>query len=325
VEFAANQLPTANDANWFSSQKEIFCEILAGFPQDPTNPQPSEMLSLIYGRIDNIDYNPRDALIAVTGRDLTGAFIDNKLFEEYQNKTASQIAIMLATNRGLDTANVTATSTLVGTYYTRDQVKMTADRSEWDLLCWLAREEGFVCFVEAQSLYFEPDPRGTSDPYIIQWTPRNGSPLANVVGITFQRTLTVAKGITVTVRSPSLTKKTAVTVSYPTAPKSITAGKSSPFGTTQPYYYTLPAGKTPQECEAYAQQKYADIISHEMKLTMSLPADNTMSISLPIQVQGTGTYFDQLYYPRLITREMGIDSGYLMTVEAQNNAPDNSL
>ena len=139
--------------------------------------------------------------------------------------------------------------------------------------------------------------RNTADPYLIRWqvpTSTFGSPVANVKGITFARSLTVAKGVSVTARSPSLTKKTAVTQSYPTGPKAIAAGKSSPFGATQQYFFTLPAGKTPTEVQAYAQKRYEDIISHEMKMSMHLPADNLLTISTPIQVQGTGTAFDQI-------------------------------
>lgn len=324
IVFAVKGLPAANNANWFAIQKEIFAEILAGFPKNPANPQPSELTSLIYGRIDSIDFNPRDGLITLAGRDLTAALIDTKIADEFQNQTASQIATKFATEHGL-TPVVTATTALVGTYYTRDQVTLTADRSEWDLLCLLARDEGFVCFVSQQSLFFEPDPRNAADPFVVTWVPpssTNGSPQANVKGITFQRSLTVAKGITVTVSSPSLTRKTPVKQSYPSGAKTIGAGKSSPFGAAQQYFFTLPAGKTPVQVAAFAKQKYDDIISHEMKMTMHLPATDLIDISTPISVQGTGTDFDQLYFPRLITRDMDVDIGYGMMVEANSNSGD---
>ena len=322
IRYASSVVPM----NWFSMQKEIFAEIFAGFPANPANPQPSELESLIYGRIDTIEFEPHPGILTLTGRDLTAAFIDARVSTQYQNKTSSQVATALAQEHGL-TPVVTPTSTLIGTYYTRDQVQLASNRSEWDLLSLLAREEGFVCFVSGQSLYFEPDPRSTQNPYLIQWQApddTHGSPIANVKSIEFSRSMTVAKGISVTVRSPSLTRKTAVVQSYPTGPKAIAAGKSSPFGATQSFYFTLPAGKTPTEVALYAQQVYEDIISHEMKMTAHLPADNLLQISTPIQVTGTGTAFDQIYFPRLITREMNMDDGYNMTVEAQNTNQDES-
>lgn len=314
------------DANWFSEQTEIFAQIYAGFPQDPANPQTSELTNLIYGRIDDIAYNPKTEEISLTGRDLTAVFIDNRISDQYKNKTSSQIATLLAKSHGLDTSNITATKTLAGTYYTRDQVMLASDRSEWDLLALLAREEGFVIFVNGNSLFFEPDPRPTDadDPYTITWTPKtstNGSPVSTVVDINFSRSLTVAKGISVTARSPNTSTGRAVVQSYPSSPKSIGAGKSSPFGTVQQYTILLPAGLSPTKVAAAAQKAYENIISHEMKMTASMPADDVLDVSTPIMVRGTGTAFDQLYFPRLITRVMDADNeGYRMTVEAQNTS-----
>ena len=141
----------------------------------------------------------------------------------------------------------------------------------------------------------------------------------------FSRSLTVAKGISVTARSPNLVTGKAVVQSYPSSPKEIGAGKSSPFGATQQHFFTMAAGKTPTEVAAFAQKTYEDIgISHEMKMTAYLPADGVLNVSTPLQVQGTGTAWDQLYFPRLITREMSTDEGYRMTVEAQNTSASES-
>src|SRR6185312_15026296 len=75
VSFAVSDLPPANDANWFSTQKELFVEIFAGFPSNPDKPDPSELKSLIYGRVDEMDFDPLQATINLTGRDLTAVFI----------------------------------------------------------------------------------------------------------------------------------------------------------------------------------------------------------------------------------------------------------
>jgi hypothetical protein len=330
IVYSTSALPASFTANDFSNQTEIFAQIFGGFPQDPANPQVSELTNLIFGRVDDIGYNPVTREITLTGRDLTAAFIDSRIGSQFKNKTSSQIATQLAQSHGLDTSNITPTKTLAGTYYTRDQVQLASNRSEWDLLSFLAREEGFVVFVSGNSLFFQPDPRptGAANPYVIDWKQpnnQNGSPVSNVTDLNFGRSLTVAKGISVTARSPNLVTGRAVVQSYPSTPKEIGAGKSSPFGATQQYFFTMAAGKTPTEVAAFAQKTYENIISHEMKMTASMPADDILSISTPVQVQGTGTAFDQLYFPRLVTREMGAqDEGYRMTVEAQNTSPSES-
>lgn len=322
VSFAVSALPTAMNANWFSTQTETFFEVFAGFPADPNNPIPQELLSLVYGRADHIEYNPVSTLITVSGRDLTAPFIDNKITQDYANQKSSQIATTLATTRGL-TPKVTATTEIIGTYYKHDEVRLQAGRSEWDLLAWLAREEGFVCYVSGKTLFFGPDPRSTDNPYVIQWSSTaQGNPLSNVIDLNFSRDQTVAKGVSVVVRSPSLTKKTAVVKSYPTSSRAINPGESSPFGKVQTYYFTITANQTPVQCEQYAEQKYNEIVSHAMKMSAHLPGDNLLLISTPIKVTGTGTGFDQIYYPRNIMRSMNFDEGYRMNVEAQNSSPD---
>lgn len=324
VSFAVSKLVAANNAQWFSEQTEIFAEILAGFPTNPDNPDAGELTSLIYGRVDDIAYEPTGTILTLTGRDLTAPFIDKKLTAEYQNQTASSIVTALAQSHGI-TANATATTTKIGTYYRNEQVRMQANRSEWDFIAWLAREEGFVAYVSGQTLYFGPDPRDTSNPYLIQWTPPTdelGSPASNTTRLQFSRSLTVAKGINVTVRSASLTTKIPVVQSYPGAGKTIQAGKASPFGSTQSYFFNAPAGLTPVQAQSLAERRYNEIISHAMKISGDLPGDVILAINTPIQVQGTATAFDQVYFPRLVSRHMASDEGFTMNFEAQNTTPE---
>ena len=324
VSFAASALPAAANANWFSTQREVFVELLAGFPTNVDDPNAAELVSQIYGRVDDIEFDPVSTLITLTGRDLTAAFIDAKITGQWQNQRSSDIATGLALAHGLAPI-VTQTKTNVGTYYKHDQVRMQADRSEWDMLAWLAREEGFVCYVAGKELHFEPDSRETADPYVIHWeqpTQTASIPTANVQELSFSRSLTVAKGVIVTVRSTSLTKKSAVVQSYPRNPKGIKPGMSSPFGAAQNYQFTMAAGKTANDVQQYAQQRYNEIIAHEMKLRARLPGDNLLTTKNVIRVEGTGTAFDQTYFPNVITRTMSIGDGYTMTIDAKNHNPD---
>jgi hypothetical protein len=327
VSFVIGDLPDSNNLNWFSTQKEIFVEILAGFPSNHDQPDPSELQSLIYGRVDNMDPDLAEGIIDLTGRDLTAVFIDSKITSQYVNKTSSQIVTTLAGRHAGMTASAQATKTRAGTYYDKDQVQLQASRSEWDLITYLARKEGFVAYVSGMTLFFQPNPVDESNAYDITWEPPsddNASPSSNTQSLKFSRDLTVGKGIAVTARSANFLTGKAVVQSYPSQAKAIQAGKASPFGKVQNFYFNMSAGHTPVEVEAFAKAQYDIIISHEMKLTARLPGDNRLSILTPIKVTGTGTAWDQTYFPRSITREMSIDAGYEMTVEAQNVNPDSS-
>lgn len=331
VSFALSRLPAAYNLSWFAAQTELFVEILAGFPQNPARPTASELTSLIYGRVDDLEADLAAGILTLPGRDLTAVFIDTKLTTQYSNRTASQIVQTIAAKHGI-TANVTTTRAIVGspalanvgTYSLRSTVHMTTNNNEWDLISWLARESGFVAYMQGSTLYFGPDPTLTGTPYLISWTPApatGGVPSSNTSSLTLSRSLTVAKGIAVTAQSASFLGPT-ITRSYPRGVRSIKPGKASPFGPTQEYLFTMPAGKNAQQVEAFAEAKYREIIRHAMKVHGELPGDVVLSKTTPVRVQGTGTAWDQLYYVRSISRQMSGEDGFSMEFEAQNSTPD---
>ncbi|WP_234775168.1 hypothetical protein [Paraburkholderia tropica] len=76
----------------------------------------------------------------------------------------------------------------------------------------------------------------------------------------------------------------------------------------------------------YAQNWYKQLVAHEMKLEgLALPGDNALDVTSMIQLSGTGTAFDQLYYPDSINRAMSFDGSYEMTIAAKNHAPDSTV
>ena len=336
VDFAVSALPSSNDANWFSTQTETFVEIFAGFPQNPADPQIPELTSLIYGRVDDVTYDPVATTLRLTGRDLTAVFIDKRVAGTltsdgvYTQKRSSDIASALASAHGIAT-DITATTQIVGTFDGAQNTILRANRSEWDLLCWLAREEGFVCYIAGQTLYFGPDPISSSSAYAILWEApgtqqtASGAPSANVVSIQCSRSMTIAKGISVTAYSAQQGTGKAITQSYPVTPKSIAPGSSSPFGPVLNYYYKMQPNQTAQQVSAYAERRYNEHAAHEMKIRATLPGDTILNTKTLVSLSGTNTAFDQVYYPRVVTREMSMDAGFTMSLEAQNSAQETSV
>jgi phage protein D len=323
--FALSSMPPDKGAAWWASQKEIFVEVLSGFPVDPEWFDASELDSLIYGKVDDVTYDPVGRLIELRGRDLTSELIDAKTTEKFQNLTASQIAEQLAARHGL-TPKVTATKTKVGTYYEIDHARLTDERSEWDLLTYLAHEEGFVVYLKGKALHFEPLPTESQNPYVLRWEPPvddRGFPIFNGKSISFSRNLTVAKGVVVTVRSWNAKNNKSFTVTYPTHKARGTApGKASP--PAQNYAFTKP-GKTPEQALQWAQAKHREITQHEMRLAASMPADNVLKVTDIIRVEGTDSPFDQTYYPESINRAMSLSDGYTMMIAAKNVSPENQV
>ena len=204
VTLALSGLVAPQDKAWFAEQDTISVEVLAGFPVDPDNFGSADLTSWIIGNVDQVDFDPGQGVMHLSGRDLTSLLIDAKTTEKWQTQTASQIATTLATRHGL-TPVVTATTTPVGRYYQIDHVSMTSADTEWEFLTWLATQEGFVVYVRGTELHFEPRPDPNDAPtYEIRWeepSEQIGYFQSNAKRLSFSRTLTVGKGVVVQVRS----------------------------------------------------------------------------------------------------------------------------
>lgn len=328
VTFAINGLPKQYGPDWWASQKAIIVELLGGFPADAQNYSASELKCWMYGQVDDLTFDPTRGVIEVSGRDLTAQLIDTKTTQKWQNLTASQIASQIAKAHGL-TPVVTATTTKAGRYYEIDHARLTEQKSEWDLLTWLAHEEHFSVFVRGKNLYFQPKTDPSSDPYLLHWQAADDQdhvPKFNGKAITFARNLTLAKDVIVEVRSwnaknkKGFTKRATATHNKNT----VLAGAAQPIGEAQVYSYTFP-GLTPEQALQKAHALLKEITAHEVKLTATLPADDILDGTTTIQVIGTGTNFDQLYYPDSIVRIMNMSAGYTMTVNAKNHSPETTV
>jgi hypothetical protein len=57
-------------------------------------------------------------------------------------------------------------------------------------------------------------------------------------------------------------------------------------------------------------------------LTAYLPGDSLLDCSKLLELRGTGTGWDQIYYPDSVKRSISIDEGYRMEVTAKNIGSD---
>lgn len=320
VTFALSDLPAAyNDAFW-AGQMEVFIELFAGFPVDADHYSADDLKSWIYGRVDDVEYDPVARLIHVSGRDLTAILIDARTTESFQNLTSSQVATLLAERHGF-TPVVTATKDIIGKFYELDTVKVNTQRSEWDILTQLASAEGYTVYVKGKELHFEPiTPPGTNT-YELKWEPPtddNGAYGFNGKHITFKRALNIARGIVVEVTYTVPGKKGTFKVRYPNKSTGIKVGHGKSHA--QLYPITV-LNLSPKAALDRAQKEHAAITKHEVKMHASMPADDFLLPTSIITMTGTGTAFDQTYYPESVVREMDIDAGYSMSVHGKNHSP----
>ena len=322
LNLIASILPEGMGIEWFSNQSFISVEIYANEdPEDPENYLPDDADGLIYGSVDDVSYNPVRGTIELHGRDLTSLFIDTKSSEHYVNKTSSEIATLLAQKHGLGTSLITSTSTKAGFYYQIDHDSVKTDQSDWDLLIFLAEQEGFLVYVKGKDLFFGKQ-KEDKDVYLINWDASDETrayAISNAVELSFSRALHISKGVSVEVHSWNSKQKNGFSAYFPRASRGIKPGQSE--SRTQTYRYTFP-NLTQEKANQKAQSIYAQIVAHEMSLTAYLPADGLLNCEMILRVQGTNSAFDQNYYPESVMRSMSIGEGYRMNIRAKNVSPE---
>ncbi len=327
------QMPLYNAADkinieYWLGQDAILVEVFVGFPSDPINYGIADLQSLVLGGVNDLNVKIFDGgggFVVFNGFDLSKKFQDNKIVEKFQNQTSSQIAITLANRRGL-TPVVTATTTHAGTYYTQNSVQLGTQVTEWDLLTFLAQQEGFQVFVRGTSLYFQPRPVQAPNPYLISiQTPENGrNPTGNISRLNVSRNLNYARDVIVNVSSMNANSGRITATARGKPNKRLVASRAESIGQAQTFDYFIP-GLSQQQALTRAQNILNDISQHERLIEVGLPGDNILRKDSIIKLQGVCPAADQIYYPDTIRREIGGNGSYIMDVRAKNHSPQSTV
>ncbi len=302
----------ANAAFW-ASQTDILLDVQFSLDGGAT------FTSLIQGLVDTVSIDVLTGSLRVEGRDLTASMIANRTQETFANRTSSEIATILAQRHNL-TAIVTPTTTPVGRYYQNEHDRVALNQfsrsmTEWDLLIFLAGQEGFDVFVSGTALYFQPSATPPATPYTV--TP------ANVQDLRLQRSLTLARDIVVTVKSWNSRQQNAFTQTVRASGNRNAGGSGSGTGKVGPpqHYVFVRPNLTMNDALKLAQQKAAELTQHERVWEATMPGDLTLGPRSMIQLAGTSTDFDQIYFIDVIDRHLSMDHGFVQRVRAKNTSP----
>lgn len=312
---------------WWSAQQIIPADIQLGLLPPGAAPDVSpSWTSLLTGVADKMTIEPGRNIISIEGRDLTANFIDNLNSGEFVNQSSSEIIQSLAAEYGMK-SQVTDTNGTVGRYWSdgRTVSKHHKDgkvTTEWDLIVSLAKKEGYDAFVQGDTLYFQPQTPATATPYA--WLYRidaQGRHLGNISGLKMDRTLTISKGMHVTVKSWSSKQARSFTKTSSTA-----ASITGPSGNTVAQEYLIQhPNLTEDEAQSYADKTAAELASHELLISATLPGDLLLTSRTLVNLQGTGTVFDQLYYATSITREITVGAGFVMHASCKAKAAEDAI
>lgn len=328
VVLAASAKPLGMDWTQWAAYTSVQTEVRAGFPANPAQWTADELTPLVFGDVDSIDVDPVADTITLSGRDLTRRFIDQKTPQKWQNQTPSQIAAQLAAANGLK-AQVTATpgNKRAGLFYSVDHVHITTSQTQWDLLTYLAQQLGWVCYVQIDTLVFGPRAPGGQGDYIVKAPDFSKPTPTDLMHLSFARNLTIARDVIVQVRSwnakhaKGFTATAKATRNVKTTLAGSRPGTSqAEGGNAQTFVYTIP-GLTLADAQQRATSLLADISRQELRANIVQPGDIAPSKGQPIRIQGTGSVFDQVFYPFEITRTMDLESGFHMSILAKNHSP----
>ena len=141
------------------------------------------------------------------------------------------------------------------------------------------------------TLYFQPSPVANSVPYRITWSE---PPVSNAASLRLSRSQTLAKDIIVVVESFNQASQATIkaTSHRQQAFKASVSTAARPRPTT-----SSDRNLSQAQAQQLADSQAEEITRHERLLTASLPGDNMLGTRTMVQLIGTGTAWDQLYYP----------------------------
>jgi phage protein D len=300
-------------AAYWASQTDILLDVQFSLDGGAT------YTSLIQGLVDTVTIDVLTQSLRIEGRDLTATMIDNRSQETFANHTSSEIATILAQRHKL-TPVVTRTTTPVGRYYQNEHDRVALNQfsrsmTEWDLLIFLAGQEGFDVFVSGTSLYFQPAAGSSAVPFTV--TP------ADVQDLRLERSLTLARDIVVTVKSWNSRQQNAFTQTVRASGKRNVGGSGTGGGTAGPpqHYVFVRPNLTMNDALKLAQQKAAELAQHERVWEATMPGDLILNPRTSIQLVGTASDFDQTYFIDVIDRHISMEHGFVQRIRAKNTSP----
>lgn len=269
--------------------------------------------SLVSGRGDALCYDHLTRSIRIEGRDLAATLQDNAANDVFSNLTSSEIATTLALRRGLIPV-VAPTIALAGRYYHNDASQLVCNQfngasTEWDVLAFLARCEGFELFVSGTSLHFQP--RLPTTPSVVL-TPDD------LIEIRLRRRLRMSGDISVTVKSWNSKQNEAI-VQTATSRRTDLSGIFSAIWSTGIMHYSLiQPNLSEDEAARIALSRVDELARHEVGAEFLMPGEVTLSPRSLIRLQGTDSVFDQIYQVDSIERTLSGTSGFVQRISSHS-------
>ena len=301
IEFAIGDAPLSPPAFWANL---LGIEADVQFSQDGVG-----FTSLIIGQVDSVVLDQVSSRVLVSGRDYTAALTEAVVEESFSNRTASEVVEILAAENGL-AYTAAPTTTIIGRYYEDAHAISGLDQfsrltTQWDLLVYLARQEGFDLFFSGRVLNFQPSGQSAQSMVVTS---------QDCTALRLKRSLVLSRDIELTIRSWNSRQQTAYVQSF--------LGVAAGGGATPPIKYrTTHPNLTPDQITSLGFRRIAELASHERCVEIEMPGELVLTPRDQLTVVGTSTQFDQIYQVQAIHRCLHPGSGFGELITAVSAMP----
>jgi phage protein D len=286
------------------------------------NADGGQAASIIQGEIDTVELDTETFTVRIAGRDLAARLIDHRSDEttltSFKNKSAGEIVTALAAQHGLTANVVGGPSGFVGRMWQPDTSALQlstlhAGSTDWETVVTLAKQYGYDVYVTGTTLNFAPPPSKDATPYGLLWAMQGGVQIGNAIGLHMSRGLQITRGVRVIVQSWSAKQKRGFQrIAGPALINSPSVSRLQAYVVTRP-------DLNEDQAQQLANSLYEEITKHECRISCrGMRGDTILTPWVPILLAGTGTVFDQTYFPVSVTRHLSATE-YTMDFEARNH------
>jgi len=247
-----------------------------------------------------VSFDPIRGVLEIEGRDLSSGLIEARVGETFANRTSSEIVEVIAGRHGL-VADATPTSTPVGRYYQNEHDRLTLGQfaramTEWDLLAFLAGQEGFDLFMEGERLRFAPP---TGDGLVVLR-------VEDCLGLELEHQVGLSRAIEVMVRSWGTRAGVAVQHTARREAGRRGVGRGTATWRHELVRPNLDAG----QAQVAAEWALADLLRHEWTAQATMPGELEMTARTRVALLGAGADWDRSYAVAELSRHLDVRRGF---------------
>lgn len=288
-------LPAGTDSNFFSTVVDCTAQVMIDIGQGS--------VKIFDGKIDCVTHDFTKGEFEFSGRDKGSKLIDKKSSKKFNNQKPHEIVKTLASDAGLET-DVDDVDDKSGRIMEIDYVGLQHRSDDWTAIQKLAEVHDREAYMTNGKVYFKkPDEKLPT--FAVHFTPPTAQSPAdsNVVRLSVERSLNLGKNIKHTVHSRHHKHKKNYEGTY--------TEKGS--GDTVEWHHHHP-GLDKDQATKRAKSHCNKVTKHELKITIEMPGDPTVTPRHMIDLTGTGTAYDQQHAIECIEHKLSVEHGYSMTI-----------